>query len=349
MSQRTKKINNKKVSKKKKVLFKKTKLIVIAGPTATGKSDFAVYVAKKINPPSGGEVISADSRQVYTGMDIGTGKITVCEMRGVPHHLLDVIHPKKTFTVSDYKKIAEKKIKEITSRGKIPIMVGGTGFYIDTVTTGMVYPEVPPNKKLRAKLEKKSKEELFQILKKLDKKRAENIDKDNPVRLIRAIEIATALGAVPPLPKSDLGKYDVLYIGLTLPDEVLKENIYKRLHKRIIAGMVKEVEKLHMSPPAGGGVSWKRMEDLGLEYRYIAQYIQGKNEIEKNKNISKKESAKLVKQLFAEILEKLNTEIWHYAKRQKTWFKRNKNIVWIDPRDAKQKEAIVEKVREFLK
>ena len=317
----------------------KTKIIVIAGPTATGKSDFAVAVAKKIN----GEVISADSRQVYTGMDIGTGKITVREMHNIPHHLLDVITPKKTFTVAQYKKLADKKIREITKRGSVAIICGGTGFYIDTVTTGQTLPEVPPNVALRKKLALLSTTQLFEKLKKLDKNRAENIDKNNPVRLIRAIEIATALGHVPALSKSDLGKYDVLYIGLTLPDEVLKQNIYKRLHKRIKAGMVKEVEKLHAS-----GVSWKRMDDLGLEYRYIAHYIQGKNEIEKNKNISKKESAKLVKQLLTETLEKLNTEIWHYAKRQKTWFKRNNDIIWIDPRDAKQKEVVVEKVKEFL-
>ncbi len=321
MSQRTKKINNKKVSAKKKVLFKKTKLIVIAGPTATGKSDFAVDIAKIIN----GEIISADSRQVYTGMDIGSGKITEAEMRNIPHHLLDVITPKKTFTVSDYKKIAEKKIQQITSKGIVPIMVGGTGFYIDTVTSGMVYPEVPPNKRLRAKLEKISKEELFQILKKLDKKRAENIDKDNPVRMIRAIEIATALGKVPPLKQNVEGRYKTLYIGLNLPDEVLKENIKIRLLKRMRAGMVAEIKRLHDS-----GVTWMRMYDLGLEYRYVSEYVQGK---------MKKE----------EMLEKLNTEIWHYAKRQKTWFKRNNDIIWINPRDAKQKEAVVEKVKEFLK
>lgn len=321
---------------------KKLKIIVIAGPTATGKSDFAVDVAKKIN----GEIVSADSRQVYTGMDIGTGKITAREMRGVPHHLLDVITPKKTFTVAQYKKLTDKKIQQIHKRGSVAVICGGTGFYIDTVTTEQTLPEVPPNVALRKKLARLSIAELSDKLKKLDKTRAENIDKNNPVRLIRAIEIATALGKVPPLSARQglAEKYDVLYICLTLPDEVLKENIKIRLHKRIKAGMVKEIEKLHAS-----GVSWKRMDDLGLEYRYIAQYIQSKNEIERNKNISKKESTKLVKQLMVDTLEKLNTEIWHYAKRQKTWFKRNKNIMWLDPRDVKQKEGVVEKVKGFLK
>ncbi|MGI9118222.1 MAG: tRNA (adenosine(37)-N6)-dimethylallyltransferase MiaA, partial [Minisyncoccia bacterium] len=326
----------------------KIKIIVIAGPTAAGKSDFAVYVAKKINPLTCGEIVSADSRQVYTGMDIGTGKVprdkilkskskklTADEYvyKGVPHHLLDVANPKKVFTVAQYKKLADKKIKEITKRGNIPIICGGTGFYIDAVVSGQIFPEVPPNNALRKKLALLSITELFEKLQKLDKVRAGNIDKNNPVRLIRAIEIATALGKVPKLNTLVEGSnspYEVLYVGLTLPDEVLKQNIYTRLHKRIKAGMVKEVEKLH-TPPAGGGVSWKRMEDLGLEYRYIAHYLQGKLEIERNKNISKKESTKLVKQLLAETLEKLNTEIWHYAKRQKTWFKRNKDIVLVDP------------------
>ncbi|MDQ5971125.1 MAG: tRNA dimethylallyltransferase, partial [Patescibacteria group bacterium] len=171
----------------------KPKIIVILGQTSTGKSDFAVQMAKEI----GGEIISADSRQVYKGLDLGTGKITKKEMRGIPHHLLDVANPKKTFTVSDYKKITEKKISEISKNSKVPILCGGTGFYIDAIVSGQIFPEVPPNKLLRKELENKSKEELFKILKKLDKNRAETIDKDNPVRLIRAIEIAEALGSVP--------------------------------------------------------------------------------------------------------------------------------------------------------
>ena len=136
----------------KKQNGKKQKIIIILGPTATGKSDLAVRLAKKF----GGEVISADSRQVYKGLDIGTGKITKKEMAGVPHHLLDVAHPKKVFTVSDYKKLAERACKKIWDGGKIPILCGGTGFYIQAVADNIVLPEVPPNKKLRAQLEKKT-------------------------------------------------------------------------------------------------------------------------------------------------------------------------------------------------
>lgn len=299
----------------------KPKIIVICGQTATGKSDFAVQIAKHI----GGEIISADSRQVYRGMDLGTGKITKREMKGIPHYLLDVVSPKKVFTVQDFKDKAEKAIKQISKNKKVPIICGGTGFYIDALLSGQILPDVKANPKLRKELEKKSKEELFNILKKLDSVRAENIDKDNPVRLIRAIEIATTLGKVPKLGVQPLIPYDVLYIGLALPDEILKENIHTRLLSRIKKGMIHEVKKLHEEEK----VSWKRLENFGLEYRYSARYLQNK--------ITK-----------PEFIEKLNTEIWHYAKRQKTWFKRNKNITWINPHDIYERAKAVKKVKDFI-
>ncbi|HRH30825.1 MAG TPA: tRNA (adenosine(37)-N6)-dimethylallyltransferase MiaA [Candidatus Paceibacterota bacterium] len=277
----------------------KQKIVVILGPTATGKSDFAVELAKKIN----GEIISADSRQVYIGLDIGSGKITKKEMKGVPHHLLDVTNPKKEFSVADYKKLADKKIEEIISRGKIPIIVGGTGFYIDSVINDSQLPEVKPNKNLRKELEKLSTGELFKILKKLDPRRAKEIDAKNPVRLIRAIEIAKTLGKVPKLKTNP--KYNTITIGLDFPDYELKERIEKRLISRFKNGMLDEAKKLHSQ-----GLSFKRMEQLGLEYRYMAKFLQGK--------ITEKE-----------MVEKLNLEIWKYAKRQRTWFKRDKNIIWV--------------------
>lgn len=298
------------------------KVIVILGQTATGKSDFAVEIAKIIS----GEIISADSRQVYKGMNIGTGKITKKEMRGVPHYLLDVIYPKKVFSVSLFQKEANKKIKEIIKKNGIPIVCGGTGLYIESIINGNIFPEVPPNKKLREVLVSKTKEELFEILKKLDNGRAENIDKNNPVRLIRAIEIAQALGNVP-TPKQGLGvNFDVLKIGLALPDEILKKRIKNRLLSRIKKGMIKEVKNLHDKEK----VSWKRLESFGLEYRHVAYFLQG--------NITKEE-----------MIEKLNTEIWHYAKRQKTWFKRDKNIIWINPTKNKDKGLALKEVRKFLK
>ncbi len=285
----------------------KNKLIVILGPTATGKSDFAVRLAKKMKYA---EIISADSRQVYKGLDIGSGKITKKEMRGIPHHLLDVADPKKVFSVSDYQKLANKVIADIISRGNTPILVGGTGLYIDAVVYGTVFPEVPPNKTLRKKLESKTVRSLFKILQKLDAARAKTIDAQNPVRLIRAIEIAKALGKVPAFVQKE--QYDAEFIGLTLPDDVLKKKIHNRLLARMKIGMVREVSNLHKK-----GLSWKRLESFGLEYRSIAQYLQ------------KNPPAGGLKK---EMLIELEKAIWQYTKRQMTWFKRNKKIKWIKPR-----------------
>ena len=292
------------------------KILVVLGPTATGKSDLAVLLAKKYN----GEVISADSRQVYKGLNIGSGKITKKEMQGIPHHLLDIISPRTRFSVDAWKRKTEQKIKNILSRGKLPIICGGTGFYIQSIVDEVVLPHVPPNKKLRSELEKKDAQSLFTLLQKLDPERAKTIERQNPVRLVRAIEIATALGAVPPLNKKVQGNsitYEFLQIGLTLPDTQLKERIIKRLDTRLKKGMLREAQKLHDS-----GLSWKRMFELGLEYRYESLLLQHK--------ISKQD-----------FVEKLNTEIWHYAKRQMTWFKRDKTIKWFEPTQTKKIEKEV--------
>lgn len=283
---------------------KTPKILVVLGPTASGKSALAVKLAKRYN----GEIISADSRQVYRGMDIGTGKITKKEMDGTPHYLLDVASPKQKFTVTRYQKLAGKAIKDILKRGKLPIICGGTGLYIDALLYGWKLPEVKPNWKLRSELDKKSTEQLFDQLKKLDPKRAAGIDGRNRRRLVRALEIVIATGESSHsniLQKAGILKYDTLKIGLKLPDEELKKRIKKRLQARIKRGMVREVEKLHAQ-----GLSWNRLDSLGLEYRWISKYLRG-------------EITKL------EMIEKLDTEIWRYAKRQMTWFKRDKNIKWI--------------------
>lgn len=293
------------------------KIIVILGATATGKSDLAVQLAKKYK----GEIISADSRQVYKGLDIGTGKVTKKEMSGVPHYMLDVVNPKKRYDISEWQKESKKIIEKIHACGKLPIVCGGTGFYIQSIVDNIVLPEVAPDYKLRAKLENKTPGELFAILKKIDSKIIKTIDKNNPVRLIRAIEIATYLGAVPKI-KKEKPQYNILQIGVTLPDEILKERIRVRLLSRIKKGMISEAQKLH-----DNGLSWKRMDGLGLEYRYLALLLQ--------KKISK-----------AEFTEKLNTEIWHYARRQKQWFKRDKNIKWFEPTKMTK---IDKEVRSFLK
>ena len=287
---------------------KKIKIIIILGQTATGKSDLAARIAKKL----GGEIISADSRQVYKGFDIGSGKITKKEMRGVFHYLLDVASPKRQFSAAKYKKLADNKIIKIYKTGKIPFIVGGSGFYIQTIVDGLVLPKVEPNNKLRKELEKKSAKKLFSMLKKLDKNRAKKIEKDNPRRLIRAIEIAKVLGKTPKLKTNS--EYEALQIGLKLPDKKLKNNIHKRLISRIRRGMISEVKKLHAK-----NISWKRLESFGLEYRFIARYLQGK--------IKKKE-----------MLDELETEIWHFAKRQMRWFKRDARIKWFNPNQVKKIE-----------
>jgi tRNA dimethylallyltransferase len=296
---------------------KKPIIVAILGQTSTGKSDLAVEVSKLlIRNGIKAEIISADSRQVYKGLNLGTGKITKKEMKGIPHHLLDITNPKKRFTVANYKKLADKKIDEIIARSNIPIICGGSGFYIDTLINGTIFPDVPPNEKLRKKLNLLSVEALFKMLKKLDVNRAKNVDKKNKVRLIRAIEIAKVLGKVPSLQYAtnsamakNVTSYKYIKIGLNLPSDILKEKIYTRLLSRIDTGMIREIKNLHKK-----GLSWKRMEELGLEYRYVSLYLQ----------------KKLTKKL---MLEKLNKEICKFAKRQATWFKRDQNIKWFDAQD----------------
>jgi tRNA dimethylallyltransferase len=275
------------------------KVIALVGPTASGKSSLGVFLAKKLN----GEVISADSRQVYKGLDIGTGKVTKKEMGGVRHHLLDVSSPKKRFSVDRFAQLGHKAARDMKNRDAVPVVVGGTGLYADILLGRMSYADVPPNEPLRKKLEKKSVGELFLQLKKKDARRADTIEPHNKRRLIRALEVAAAIGKNPePAPES---RYKVLWLGLSPAETVLKKNIAKRLKARIKAGMVAEGKRLHVA-----GLSYKRMEELGLEYRFLSQLLQ--------KNLTPKE--------FTLGLERA---IGQYAKRQKKWFRRNKDIRWV--------------------
>lgn len=291
-------------------------LIVVAGPTASGKSDLAVALARSIK---GAEVISADSRQVYRGMDIGTGKITKREMRDVKHTLLDVANPKKTFSAADYQRLARREMARIWKKGGVPIVCGGTGLYIRAAVDGIVIPDVKPNPILRKKLDKLSTEKLFTLLKKKDPDRAKTIDPKNPRRLVRALEIAEALGKVPPLSFTALGA-ETLWLGVKRDEKELRKLIVARLKKRLRQGMLKEMERLHKE-----SVSWKRMEELGLEYRYGAHFLEGR--------ITRKE--------FEETLVK---EIIAYAKRQMTWFKKDPRIHWV-----KNKNEALRLVHNFIK
>ncbi len=311
---------------------KKTNLLVILGPTAVGKSAIAVELALKYN----GEVISADSRQVYRGLNIGTGKITQEEMKGVPHHLLDIADPDERLTALDWKKKAEIVIADITSRGKLPIICGGTGFYISSLIDDLGFPEVPADTEEQKKLELKSAEELFDELKKLDPERAKTIDMKNKRRLSRAITIARALGTVPKLTSTkdtDDGQYNVLQIGIILPDPELRSRIHARLVQRVEitnengVDMLQEAQLLHAPSPAGMNLSFERMTELGLEYRYLAEYLQMK--------INKKE-----------LILILSTKIWQYARRQKAWWKKDTRIKWHAPDDM---VGIENELNSFLK
>ena len=298
----------------------KPKLLVIVGPTASGKSDLAVRLAQKFN----GEVISADSRQVYKGLDIGTGKITLAEMKGVPHHLLDVAEPDQRFTAMDWKGLAEKAIDDILSRGKLPIICGGTGFYISTLIDDLGFPDVEADTEEQKELEAKPVDELFKELKRYDPARSATIDPKNKRRLARAILIARTLGAVPAVTRPTEPKYDVAMIGIRPSDDELKERIRTRLIARLDTGMIAEAERLHASPPAGSGLSYERMDELGLEYRYLGYFLQ----------------KKLTRE---ELIEKLSSKIWQYAKRQMTWFKKDERIEWYAPSDIELIEKAIEK------
>ncbi len=294
---------------------KNNKLIVILGPTSSGKTGLSIKLAKKFN----GEVVSADSRQVYKGMDIGSGKITKKEMAGISHHLLSVANPRTRFTVAQYQKLALRAIKKIQSKNKVPILVGGTGFYIQSIVDGTVIPEVRPDWKLRGKLGKKPLPELFKRLCELDPIRAGTIDQNNPRRVVRALEVAINLKGPVPSYSSKKPNFDVLLLGIKKNPEELKNLIHKRLIKRLKNNaMIKEIKKLRKS------LSWKRLEEFGLEYRFVAQYLQNKI-------------------TYQEMIDYIQKESEHLVKKQMTWFGRDKKIYWI--KTQKQAEKLI---KEFL-
>ncbi len=279
---------------------KNPKIVAILGPTASGKSALAVFLAKKFN----GEIISADSRQVYRGFDLGAGKITKKEMQGVRHYLLDVASPKRNFTAAQYQKLARRALQDILKENKLPIVCGGAGFYVQTLLDGIAIPEVKPNFKLRTELRGKKTAELFQMLKAIDPNRAKNIDPKNPHRLIRALEIVRTLGRVPQL-KINPFPAEILFIGIKKNKDELNRLIAERLNKRLGLGLLKEVKRLHAR-----GLSWQRLEQFGLEYKYGALLLQNK----------------ITRGDFKKELVRASLK---YAKRQMTWFKKDKRIHWV--------------------
>jgi tRNA dimethylallyltransferase len=288
------------------------KLITIVGPTAVGKTALSVLMAKRFD----GVIISADSRQVYRGMDLGTGKVTKREMGGVPHFLLDVASPKTQYTVAKYQRDVLTVLKKIPDSTPI-FLVGGSPFYIEAILNPTGISTVPPNPRLRKQLANWSTARLFAELKKRDPKRATTIDQANPRRLIRAIEIARG---TPTIQSTPLPPFDVLRIGKTLPTKKLFPQIDRRVDRRMKQGMVREVEQLHE-----GGVSWKKLESFGLEYRFLSLYLQGK----------------LTK---AEAVMQLKSAIHYFSRRQMTWWKRDQSIHWI-----KSEAQAVKLIQSFLK
>jgi len=304
-------------------------LIVILGPTASGKTALSIALAKNFN----GEIVSADSRQIYRGMDIGTAKPPRNEklkmknekfdcviIETIPHYMIDICDPDEEFTLQHYKQTAIGIIKDIQSRGKLPFLVGGTGLYISAVVDNLEIPEVSPNQALRQKLETKSNKELFQDLKRVDPLSAETIDRNNKRRLVRALEVCIVTGR-PFSSQRNKGKplFDALQIGISFPKEELYKKIDERVDEQFETGLEDEVkglkEKYGCRVPAMSGIG----------YHEMCEYSEGKF-------------------TFEEAVRKIKSNTKKYAKRQMVWFKRDPRIHWI----TKQSEA--EKlIKAFLK
>jgi len=297
----------------------KQKLLVIVGPTASGKTSLALKLAKKFN----GEIVSADSRQIYRGMNIGTAKAPISEMKEIPHNLLDIKNPDEEYTVAEFKRDAIKAIEKITTKKKIPILVGGTGLYIRAVVDNLDIPAVKPNAKLREKLEDemntKGLEYLFQELIELDPEAAYIVDGKNPRRVIRALEVAIATGK-PFTAQRKKGErlFDALEIGISVPPDKLKTRIEKRADAMVKNGLIREVKtllkKYGLKPIAFDAIGYKEIIDA----------LEGKTTM-------------------PEAIELIKKKTWAFARRQMTWFRKDKEIQWV----KNEKEALG-LVRRFL-
>lgn len=295
-------------------LQKKEKIVVIIGPTAVGKTKLSIALAKRFN----GEIISGDSMQVYKGLDIGTAKIKQEEMEGIPHYLIDIKEPDESFSVAEFQSLVKQHIKDISNRGKLPIIVGGTGLYIQSVIYGYQFSHVPSSDQgIREKLEKKALEEgnqaLHDQLKQIDPISAERIHPNNIRRVIRALEVYYCTGKT----MSELQNkkqelcYDAALLGLTMEREELYDRINQRVDKMIEEGLLKEVRKLYDS-----GLSGECQSIQGIGYKELYEYFSGKATLE-------------------EAIEKLKQNSRRYAKRQLTWFRNKIPVKWFDMTNVK--------------
>ena len=277
------------------------KLIVILGTTACGKSGLGVELARHV----GGEIVSADSRQVYRGLDLGTGKVTEEEMGGVPHHLLDVVDPNESYSVAQFQRDAYAAIDDILARGKVPLLVGGTGLYVRAVAEGYTFRDSQPDPALRAELEGKSAEELYAIFREKTGRTLTGGEENNRHRLVRTLEKVLAGEDLTEAPRDP--HYQVLQLGMTYPREELCRRIDERLIRRLDDGIVEEVEHLREA-----GATDAFLEGLGLEYRYILWYLTGK--------LPDREA----------LIDELGRAIKRFAKRQMVWFKKDRDVLWLD-------------------
>ncbi len=295
------------------------KLVVVLGPTASGKSGLGITLAQRFH----GEIVSADSRQVYRGLDIGTAKVTPEERALVPHHLVDVANPCDIYTVAQFQRDAFGTINNILARGHQPFLVGGSPHYIQAVVDNLEIPHIEPQPELRAQLEARTLAELRAQLEELDPQSAATIDRNNPRRVIRALEVCLVSGK----PFSQQRRvaeplYRSLLLGIEWPREVLYQRIDVRVDERMQQGMVQEVQKL-----LDEGVSLERLEALGLEYRSISRWLRGEFNSE------------------AKMVERLKYAIHDFTRRQLTWFRKDKRIVWVSGGDW---QGVEEVVRDFL-
>ena len=288
------------------------KLIVITGPTGSGKTSLSIELAKYIE---NAEIISADSKQVYKEMDIGTDKIK--DTQGIPHHLLDVVNPDETFTVANFKKRARKKIKEIQQKEKLPILCGGTYFYIQAVVDGLVFPQVAPDWGFRERKNKQTTEELFQELKMKDPRRAKNIDKHNKRRIVRDLEIIKKTGKPVPELKKDPLDFPVLMLGVKRKKEILDSRIESRVEEMIEEGLELEAKKLFSK--------YNKTPKETIGYMEWEVFFEGEKEKQ-------------------EVIEEIKTHTKQFSKKQQNWFKKEDRIRWV-----KDFEEVKKKVDKFIK